>query len=148
MDQKREIGEQLIKAWLNLSSTVWNRRVVSYMTFNEMSVCSLLKYQMDEDPQNRLTATDLCERTRLFKSQMNKVLNTMETRGLIKRVRSDKDKRFVYIELTEEGVKQYLKEHEEIMTTIDSLVDAVGEDMAIRATDSVNKFAGELKRLI
>lgn len=148
MDQKREIGEQLIKAWLNLSSTVWNRRVVSYMTFNEMSVCSLLKYQMDEDPQNRLTATDLCERTRLFKSQMNKILNTMETRGLIKRVRSDKDKRFVYIELTEEGVKQYLKEHEEIMTTIDSLVDAVGEDMAVKATDAVNKFADELKRLI
>ncbi len=148
MDQKREIGEQLIKAWLNLSSTVWNRRVVSYMTFNEMSVCSLLKYQMDEDPQNRLTATDLCEKTRLFKSQMNKVLNTMETRGLIKRVRSDKDKRFVYIELTEEGVKQYLKEHEEIMTTIDSLVDAVGEDMAVKATDAVNKFADELKRLI
>ncbi len=148
MDQKREIGEQLIKAWLNLSSTVWNRRVVSYMTFNEMSVCSLLKYQMDEDPQNRLTATDLCERTRLFKSQMNKILNTMETRGLIKRVRSDKDRRFVYIELTEEGITQYLREHEEIMTIIDSLVDAVGEDMAIRATDSVNKFAGELKRLI
>ena len=29
MDEKRLTGEQMLRAWLNLSSTVWNRRVVS-----------------------------------------------------------------------------------------------------------------------
>ena len=85
MDEKRVISEKLLDAWLSLSSTVWNRRVVSAMTFNEIFVCNLLRHQMEENPGARLTATDLCDKMRLFKSQMNKVLNSMEEKGYIKR---------------------------------------------------------------
>ena len=148
MDEKRLTGEQMLRAWLNLSSTVWNRRVVSTMTFNELSVCSLLKYRMDDDPKNRFTATELCEKTGLFKSQMNKILNSMENKGLIERVRSEKDKRFVYIELTEEGVNRYNIEHDDIMTTIDSLVESIGIDADREATASVNMITKELKKLM
>ncbi len=148
MDEKTLMGEQLIKAWLNLSSTVWNRRVVSSMTFNEVFVCSLLKRQMDTDPSTRLTATDLCEKTGLYKSQMNKVLNTLEENSLIRRVRSQKDKRFVYIELSDEGINQYLEEHEKIMSVMDRLIDAVGKDVVNETTTSVNIVADELKKII
>lgn len=148
MDEKRLIGEQLVRAWLNLSSTMWNRRVVSSMTFNEMFVCSLLRHRAEEDPQNPFTATELCERTGLLKSQMNKVLNAMEENGYISRVRSDRDKRFVYIELSDSGTEQYLKEHEGIMLMIDRLVDAVGLETAAKTTESVNIISDELRKLL
>ena len=50
MDSKRYAGEQLLSAWLTLSSTLWNERVVTGMTFNEAFVCNLLTHQAKEAP--------------------------------------------------------------------------------------------------
>ncbi len=148
MDEKRVISEKLLDAWLSLSSTVWNRRVVSAMTFNEIFVCNLLRHQMEENPGERLTATDLCDKMRLFKSQMNKVLNSMEEKGYIERIRSNQDKRFVYIELSQKGLEEYNKEHEEIMLMIDSLVDKIGSKRTERTADAVKDISEELRRLM
>ncbi|GFI61540.1 hypothetical protein IMSAG049_00699 [Clostridiales bacterium] len=144
MEEKRQISEKLLEAWLNISSTVWNRRVVSTMTFNEIYVCNLLKNQSEKP----MTATDLCEKTRLFKSQMNKVLNSLEEKELIRRVRSIDDKRFVFIEITEKGLEQYSKEHEAIMLMIDTLVDRIGESRAEETAEAVNDISEQLKNLL
>ena len=48
MDSKTYAGERLLSAWLTLSSTLWNERVVSGMTFNEAFVCNLLSHQAQE----------------------------------------------------------------------------------------------------
>lgn len=144
MENRREISEKLLDAWLSISSTVWNRRVVSTMTFNEIYVCNLLKNQRGEP----LTATALCERTRLYKSQMNKVLNSLEEKGFIQRVRSSEDKRFVFIEITESGLEQYMKEHEDIMTMIDALVDMIGEGRAEETAGAVKEISERLKKLL
>ena len=68
MDEKRLAGERLLGSWLNLSSTVWNRRRVSGMTFNEVLVCGLLKRRKDTEPDKFYIATELCVETGLFKS--------------------------------------------------------------------------------
>ena len=143
MDKKRITGEKLLDAWLKLSSTVWNSRVVSTMTFNETYVCNLLHHQMENNPETRLTATDLCEKMGLFKSQMNKVLKSMEESGYIKKVRSEKDKRFVYIEITEKGLAQYKTEHEEVMKIMDRLVDKIGYERTEATAKSVNDISDE-----
>lgn len=148
MDDNRQISENLVDAWINLSSTVWNRRVVSSMTFNEISVCNLLIRQMKTDPEVRLTATDLCDKTRLFKSQMNKVLNSMEKKEYIKRFRSEHDKRFVYIEFTSKGFEEYTKEHEDIMKMVDKLVLAIGKERIAETTSAVNDISEELRKFI
>ena len=148
MDENRILGEHLVDAWINLSSAVWNRRVVSSMTFNEICVCNLLIRQKENDPSVRLTATDLCDKTRLFKSQMNKVLNSMEKNELIRRVRSDQDKRFVYIELTEKGVEEYYNEHEDIMNMVGKLISAIGTERMAGTIEAVNDISEELRKLI
>ena len=107
MDSKTYAGERLLSAWLTLSSTLWNERVVSGMTFNEAFVCNLLSHQAQEAPDQPLTATDLCERTRLLKSQMNKVLSEMEKKGYIQRLRSTRDRRQIFLRLTEAGHVYY-----------------------------------------
>lgn len=148
MNNTRTAGEKLLDAWMNLSSTVWNRRVVRTMTFNEICVCSLLKRRMEEAPEDNMTATDLCEKTRLFKSQMNKVLNTMEDKGFIKRTRSERDKRFVYIELCEKGLEQYELEHKEIMSIVNRLVDDIGEKRTEQTAEAVNEISETLRKFI
>jgi len=147
MDRVRESGEKLVDAWLNLSSAIWNKRIVTEMTFNETYVCNLLKHQQESDPAIKLTATDLCIKTGLFKSQMNRILNSMERNGYIIRVRSEQDKRFVYIELTKKGMEVYDKGHEDIMLLVDNLVIKIGYEKTDETAGTVNRIANEFRRL-
>ena len=132
MDSTTNAGERLLSAWLTLSSTLWNERVVTGMTFNEAFVCNLLSHQAAEAPEQPLTATDLCERTRLLKSQMNKVLSEMEKKGYIRRLRSEQDKRQIFLSLTDEGKQAYAKEHAGITAILTALVDDLGEEKTLR----------------
>lgn len=122
-------GEQLLDAWLNLTSTLWNTRVVSSLTYNEAHVMGiLLRRGAAESP---MTATDLIRRTRLLKSQMNKVLTRLEACGFITRARSDQDRRMIHVHLTEEGKTAYLREHKGVEALLRELVDRIGVDRAL-----------------
>ena len=57
-------GDKLLDAWLSLTSTLWNTRLVSTMTFNEAHVLGLLLRHRD-DP-TPMTATALIARTHLL----------------------------------------------------------------------------------
>ena len=147
MDSKRYAGEQLLSAWLTLSSTLWNERVVTGMTFNEAFVCNLLTHQAKEAPDRPLTATDLCERTRLLKSQMNKVLSEMEKKCYIQRLRSTKDRRQIFLRLTEEGQRAYDAEHAAITLILNRLIADIGEEKALRTAEAVTEIAQSLKKI-
>ena len=144
MKTKNDAGEQLLSAWLTLSSTLWNERIVTGMTFNEAFVCNLLSRQ---DAAQPLTATDLCQRTKLLKSQMNKVLSDMERKGYIQRIRSEKDKRQVLLHLTEAGQAAYAKEHSGISAILHHLVEDLGEEKALHAADIVEEITQSLKKI-
>lgn len=147
MDSTIYAGERLLSAWLTLSSTLWNERVVTGMTFNEAFICNLLAHQANDAPEQPLTATDLCERTRLLKSQMNKVLSEMEKKGYIQRARSEKDKRQIFIRLTETGQRAYAAEHAGITAILNQLVRDLGEEKALHAAETVDEISRALKKI-
>ena len=144
MKTKNDAGERLLSAWLTLSSTLWNERIVTGMTFNEAFVCNLLSRQ---DAAQPLTATDLCQRTKLLKSQMNKVLSEMERKGYVQRMRSEKDKRQVLQRLTEAGQTAYAKEHSGISEILHRLVEDLGEEKALHAADIVEEITQSLEKI-
>lgn len=147
MDSTIYAGERLLSAWLTLSSTLWNERVVSGMTFNEAFVCNLLSHRAEEAPDQPLTATALCERTRLLKSQMNKVLSEMEKKGYIQRLRSTQDKRQIFLHLTDEGKQAYAKEHAGITAILTALVAELGEKRTLQIADAVDDVSHALQKL-
>ena len=147
MDSTTNTGERLLSAWLTLSSTLWNERVVTGMTFNEAFVCNLLSHQAAEAPEQPLTATDLCERTRLLKSQMNKILSEMERKGYIRRERSDKDKRQIFLHLTNAGREAYAQEHTGITAILNALVTDLGEQKTLHIAEAVDEVSNSLRKL-
>lgn len=121
-------NEELLDAWLNLSTVINNEKLVSDMPYNEALICNILyRNQMQQDAQP-LTATDLCGKTRILKSQMNRTLNSMEEKGLIARERSGKDRRQVLIRMDERKMQLYEKQHEKILKLVDALAEKVGRD--------------------
>ena len=138
MTDRMYAGDKLLDAWLNLTSTLWNTRLVSSMTFNEAHVLGiLLRHESDDAP---MTATDLIRRTRLLKSQMNKIITSLEGRGYVSRVRASLDKRMIHIHLTAEGERAYLEQHKDVEEILTRLLESIGEDCARRAIADLSEI--------
>ena len=138
--------DRLLDAWLSLTSTLWNTRIVHTMTFNEAHVMGLLlRFGTPSDP---LTATDLIRRTHLLKSQMNKILTTLETKGYITRLRSGSDRRMAHILLTEEGKAAYLAEHAGIEEILRQLTARIGKERALRIAEDLSDIARQLDDIL
>ena len=146
MADKIYAGDKLLDAWLNLTSTLWNTRLVTSMTFNEAHVLGiLLRHGSSESP---MTATDLIRRTRLLKSQMNKILTTLEKQNYISRERAETDKRLIYIRLTENGKAAYLHEHKNVESILDALVNRLGVERAAHLTKEISALTDVLDTIV
>ncbi|MBR4059451.1 MAG: MarR family transcriptional regulator [Lachnospiraceae bacterium] len=125
----RRVEEALLGAWMDMALHIRGNRIVTGLSFNEIVVCSML-YRSMQEGVGMLTATDLGSRTKLLKSQLNKVLTLMEEKGLIERIRSEKDKRKIYLKLQEESLSVYLEEHEKVMVIVHQVCVSLGEEKA------------------
>lgn len=130
MEEKEKVNEQLLSAWLRLTTTISNERIVSKMSFNESLVCHILYRHEQQNPKHLLTATDLCEKTKMVKSLMNRTLNSMEAKGMIQRIRSLQDKRHVFIQLNMQAMDLYLIQHAQVLELIDKIVAKFGKEKA------------------
>ena len=124
------VNEKVLEAWLRLSTTISNERIVSKMPYNEALICGILYYNEKSQRKETITATELCTRVRMLKSQMNRTLNSMEEKGLIFRERSAEDKRQVYVTLNMENVEIYEQQHREILEFVGTLMERIGKDKA------------------
>ena len=137
MDRNLYAGNKLLDAWLSLTSTLWNTRLVTSMTYNEAHVLGLLLQHQDEP----MTATGLIARTHLLKSQMNKLLTSLEGKGFITRARALEDRRRVEIRLTPEGEAAYREEHSDVDAILARLIERIGEERALH-------IAGEIEAVV
>ncbi len=137
--------EDLLAAWLSLSATIRNERLVRSMTFREVLLCNILYNEMLEG--HDVTATDIVQRTGILKSQVNKIVVSMETSGLISRVSAVHDKRKLIILLTEKGKTAYLKEHQQILNILDSLLTQLGKEKITTLTAQFNEVTDTMRKI-
>ena len=118
------LNEELLEAWLRLSCVIDNQRLAADFPFNEALVCGLLSQG------GCRTASELCARTRILKSQMNAILRSLESQGVIARQRSQEDRRRVELQLLPAGLERYRASHQKALNTVDRLIGGMGEDKA------------------
>ena len=144
MDSNLYAGNKLLDAWLSLTSTLWNTRLVTSMTYNEAHVLGLLLQHQDEP----MTATGLIARTHLLKSQMNKLLTSLEARGHITRERAQGDRRRIEIHLTPQGEAAYREEHRGVDAILSRLLDRIGEERALHIAGEINSVIAALDDIL
>lgn len=126
------LNESLLYSWLTVSSVVNNERLASSTPFNEAHVCYLLHRQYISDPKTYLTATELCAQTRMLKSQMNKVLTSLEKQELIERFPSPDDKRKAFIRIVESKIERFEAIHARCLEIANYVSEKLGpEDTAV-----------------
>lgn len=136
-----QLNEELLNAWLRVSTSIVNSRIVSELTYNETLVCNVLyRYELEKRAKP-LTATDLCGMTNMLKSQMNRTLNLLEGRGLITRQRSTEDKRQVFVFFNADKSEAYEIQHSRILKLLDEIIKELGEKKAEEVVQSLMRIA-------
>ena len=118
------LNEQILDAWIQLTTV----RILS------------------ERGEKNITATYLCELTKMQKSQMNRTLTSMEEKGWIERKRSEEDKRQIFVTLNEEQSAFYREQHEHVLKVVEKLIACIGEEKATQALELftlISKIAEE-----
>ena len=136
------LNEQILDAWIQLTTVIDNNRIVSEMPLNEALICRILS----ERGEKNITATYLCELTKMQKSQMNRTLTSMEEKGWIERKRSEEDKRQIFVTLNEEQSAFYREQHEHVLKVVEKLIACIGEEKATQALEPftlISKIAEE-----
>ena len=116
------LNEELLEAWLRLSCVIDNQRLAADFPFNEALVCGLLSQG------GCRTASELCARTRILKSQMNAILRSLEAKGAISRRQSQADRRLVELRLLPGGLALYRESHRRSVSMAGRLIDEMGEE--------------------
>ena len=135
------LNEELLHAWLRVSTSIVNSRIVSELTYNETLVCNALYRNMLEQGGKPLTATDLCGMTNMLKSQMNRTLNLLEVKGLITRQRSTEDKRQVFVMFNSDKADAYQAQHARILKLLDGIIGELGEEKAEEVVNTLLQIA-------
>ena len=138
--------EQLLQAWINMSLMIRGNRLVSGFSLNEMVICRIL-YARRLFGGEAVTATELCQKMHLLKSQINKILTSMENAGIIERVRSDSDKRKIEIRMREEAVQTYEREHARILKIMEHVCTRLGEEHAQELTVLLDEAVAAINEL-
>ena len=144
----QNINEKVLNAWLKLSTVICNERMVSELPYNESLICGILHKNATEHPENKITATELCEKTKIQKSQMNRILNTLEEKGLIFRKRSEKDKRQVFVSMNMENAGVYERQHKNILRVVDDIVEKAGKEKAEEIIQLFTLISNKAKEVI
>ena len=126
--------EELLEAWIDMSLRIRGNRMVSGFSFNEIVICRLL-YEQQIKGGKPLTAADLCRRMQLLKSQLNKILTSMEKQELIERVQSQDDRRKMEIRLKPGAEDIYLQAHERILKIMQHVCQNLGVEQSQQLTE-------------
>ncbi len=81
----------------------------------------------EENYHKNLTPGDLCETQQLTSGRVASTLKNLEKKAYIKRITDDVDKRKIIIKLTEKGKKIAKKIINDISTSIDKMINKLGE---------------------
>ncbi len=136
--EKEALDERMLSAWLRLTTVISNERVVKTMPYKEALICNILDQEGDKE---KLTATDLCEKTKMLKSQMNRTLNSMEKKGLIVRERSMSDRRKVYVSLSPAHRSLFEEEHQKNLRLIDTILERFGRERGERLAEEFDEIS-------
>lgn len=92
-------------------------------------------------PPHRKTAGELAESSLLTSGGITFRLDKMESDGLVRRIRSEEDRRVVYAELTDEGLKKIDEVFEDYIALEEEMLGALTAEERSTLADLLRKLA-------
>lgn len=122
-----EQAEELLRTWLMISSKIRTHRYVENMTYNEALILGILNYQRTVSMIPYVQLKDLCEKTQMLKSAINRIVNNLVEKGYVERIKLDSNKKAVYIKMTDLAITEYELEHQKGLAIASVVIREMGE---------------------
>ena len=139
MKSGNDTREEMLNNWVTFEGVMRKLMISDEMTHQEVCICNLIA-----NSSRPITATDLCEKLSMHKSQMNRTLTRLEDAKIIIRERSDDDRRMMNIRLNKEHLSSYNKLHEKALKIVDALIKKVGVSRTEEMNDMIKKLSAVL----
>lgn len=124
-----QLEEDLILAWIHATGVLKNTRITQKMIYNEAVVMSIVYERYREDGVGAVTFGEICRRTRMLKSLVNRTIGTLAIRGFLER-RTGEDKRTTYVVPVKKKLPEFLEEHERSLALARRIIGLIGEEDA------------------
>lgn len=99
-------------------------KMLENLNFNDLLVCGLI---LKNEKENKLTqAKDISDYLQISRPAVNTILNRLEEKNIIERVRSKENRRSVYLKLTINAYQKYKDERLKIMGMMSKVVNILG----------------------
>ncbi|MCD8179955.1 MAG: MarR family transcriptional regulator [Firmicutes bacterium] len=134
-----DIVGSVLNTWVRFEGVMRTTMMSGSLTHREFAVCNMI-----ENSTEPVTATELCEKLAMHKSQMNRTLSELEKMGIITRERSVEDKRKVYIRLNKDGADAYYDMNGKALAYTEAVVENIGTDRLMRIKDAFSEVSDAL----
>ena len=95
------------------------------MNMNDLLVCNLL---YDNEEKNMLTQVkDISTYMQISRPAVNTILNRLEDRDVIARIRLKEDRKSVYVQLTKNAYNLYEVEKQKLFEFMEKVINSLGE---------------------
>jgi DNA-binding MarR family transcriptional regulator len=134
-------AKQLLELWRQISQGIKKRHNYEDMNYNEIVVCSLiLQSKSNNQAEPRIQVKELSDKMKISRPFANKIINGLEDKGLIERVRVQGDRKSVYICLTNKAHEIYKNEKEKITSFANEIVSKLGSEDTKLLIDLLTKL--------
>ncbi len=131
MEEDVEVLSQLFDdALVRMRNTIIKFQPMKEISLGEFTLLKAIKDNGEEDKGFSITPSDLSNSLKSSKPATSRMLNLVEDKGFIVRTSKKNDRRIVYIQLTELGLKVLDEEVERFKILIEKVINKMGkEDM-------------------
>lgn len=114
------LEEEMLRSYINMSANIKENRLLSDLSFNEIMVMNLIV-------EEEMSFKEIQERLNILKSQLNRIINDLKTKGLIETYVPLDDKRKLMIKKGN-NISLYFKEHEKMLNLMSLVKKELGEE--------------------
>ncbi|WP_162582518.1 MarR family winged helix-turn-helix transcriptional regulator [Acidianus brierleyi] len=127
-----EKWEEILKGFRNLRRLLQREAEKYGYSSTEIQIL----YQLHIKPRN---ITELSELIGIGKSSVTEIIEKMEKRNLVKKIKNENDKRYTIIKITEEGEKALEQTREEYKKILSSILERVNAEEVIKFFEEIEK---------
>ncbi|MCC8161092.1 MAG: MarR family transcriptional regulator [Oscillospiraceae bacterium] len=138
-NEQKDVVKSVLSTWVQFEGIMRMTMMSGTLTHREFAVCNMI-----ENAGEPITATELCKKLAMHKSQMNRTIANLEKMGIIVRERSDADRRKVYIMLNADGAEAYYDMNQKALAYAGAVVDTIGTDRITHIGDAFREVVDAL----
>ena len=152
MEENREIAEKVRQndeerneAYLGKIFTMLKKMEGVALTkarshFNNSEMRLLGEILLADYSGKRIISTQLATRLGITRSAVSQMVNKLESRGIVKRVPDDKDRKIAYIELSDTARAQYEDMKGRVNAILSSVIGELGDEKVETFVKSAHEF--------